>query len=135
MRLLPPQYRLKAPRSCPHRPRYASDGRSPAQSYLRIRRERAVWIRVSFSTSSEAVASSRRMIGAFFRNALAMEIRCRSPPESSQPFSPILVFQPIRQFFGEFVYIGQPVRLPTPLHQWRLYFRSVYFPGSYCQTA
>ena len=63
-----------------------------------IRRERAVCIRVSFSTSREAVASSKRMIGAFFRNARAIEIRWRSPPESSQPFSPILVCHPSGNF-------------------------------------
>ena len=65
-----------------------------------IRRERAVCIRVSFSTSREAVASSKRMIGAFFRNARAMEIRWRSPPESSQPFSPILVCHPSGSFLA-----------------------------------
>ena len=32
-----------------------------------ISRDNAVWISVSFSTSREAVASSRRTIGAFFR--------------------------------------------------------------------
>ena len=40
----------------------------------------------------EDVASSRSMIGAFFKNALAIEILCLSPPESSQPFSPIILF-------------------------------------------
>ena len=32
------------------------------------------------------------MIGAFLRKARAMEMRCRSPPESAQPFSPMLLF-------------------------------------------
>ena len=45
----------------------------------------------SFSASKDAVASSRRMMGASFKNALAMEIRCLSPPESSLPFYPITV--------------------------------------------
>lgn len=56
------------------------------------RRESAVWIRVSFSTSRLAVASSRRIIGASFKNARAIEMRCRSPPDNAQPFSPIFVF-------------------------------------------
>ena len=46
---------------------------------------------VSFSTSREAVASSRRTIGAFFRSARAIEMRWRSPPLSFAPFSPICV--------------------------------------------
>ena len=49
-------------------------------------------IKDSLSTSRDAVASSIKMIGASFRNALAMEIRCLSPPESSEPFSPIMLF-------------------------------------------
>ena len=46
---------------------------------------------VSFSTSSEAVASSSSNTGASFRMARAMEMRCRSPPDSRPPFSPITV--------------------------------------------
>ena len=63
-----------------------------------ISRERAVWIRVSLSTSREAVASSKRRMGAFFKKALAMDTRCRSPPESWLPFSPIRVCQPSGSF-------------------------------------
>ena len=37
--------------------------------------DREAWIRVSFSTSRDAVASSKSRIGAFFKKALAMEIR------------------------------------------------------------
>ena len=44
---------------------------------------------VSFSTSREAVASSKSTIGAFFKRARAIEIRWRSPPESFAPFSPM----------------------------------------------
>ena len=55
-----------------------------------ISRERAVCIAVSFSTSRLADASSSRIMGASLRNALAIDIRWRSPPESSLPFSPIL---------------------------------------------
>lgn len=40
------------------------------------------------------------MIGAFFRNARAIEIRWRSPPDSSQPFSPILVCHPSGSFLA-----------------------------------
>ena len=38
-----------------------------------------------------AVASSSKIIGAFFRKARAIEIRCLSPPDNSQPFSPIML--------------------------------------------
>ena len=40
----------------------------------------AAWIRCSFSGSTLAVASSSIIIGASFRIALAMEMRCFSPP-------------------------------------------------------
>ena len=43
------------------------------------------------SASSEEVASSNKIIGLFFKIALAMEILCFSPPESLIPFSPIKV--------------------------------------------
>ena len=49
---------------------------------------------VSFSASSEAVASSMITMGASFRIARAMEMRCRSPPDSIEPFSPITVSYP-----------------------------------------
>ena len=39
-----------------------------------------------------------RMMGASFKKALAMEIRCLSPPDSSEPFSPIMVCQPSGSF-------------------------------------
>ena len=38
--------------------------------------------------SRDAVASSSRIMGAFFSKARAMEIRWHSPPESVLPFSP-----------------------------------------------
>lgn len=44
------------------------------------------------------VASFRIIMGAFFSITRAMAICCRSPPESSQPFSPIWVFQPSGSF-------------------------------------
>mgnify|MGYP002468097568 CR=1 FL=1 len=50
------------------------------------------WMSDSLSTSSEAVASSRRIIGASLRKALAMDILCLSPPDNSEPFSPIMLF-------------------------------------------
>ena len=55
----------------------------------------APWIRCSFSGSMLAVASSRIMIGASFRIALAMEILCFSPPERVPPPSPIMVSYPL----------------------------------------
>ena len=51
----------------------------------------AVWIRCSFSGSTLAVASSSIIIGASFRIALAMEMRCFSPPDRLPPPSPITV--------------------------------------------
>ena len=53
------------------------------------RRESAPCTFVSFSTSRLAVASSSRTMGAFFRSVRAMEMRCRSPPESFAPFFPM----------------------------------------------
>jgi hypothetical protein len=43
--------------------------------------------------SSEAVASSSTRIGAFFRMARAIAIRCRWPPERRCPRSPIIVLE------------------------------------------
>ena len=48
----------------------------------------AFWTFSSESASSEEVASSKRIIGVFFKIALAMEILCFCPPESLIPFSP-----------------------------------------------
>ena len=59
---------------------------------LRTSSDRAACIFVSFSTSREAVASSSKTIGASFKRARAMEIRCRSPPYSVSPFSPMMVW-------------------------------------------
>ena len=42
----------------------------------------------SFSGSVNAVASSRRTIGASLRIALAIDMRWRSPPERAPPASP-----------------------------------------------
>ena len=53
--------------------------------------ESACCTSVSFSTSSDAVASSSTTIGASFRSARAIEMRWRSPPERRAPFSPIFV--------------------------------------------
>ena len=41
------------------------------------------------ATASLDVASSSSTMGAFFKSARAMEMRCRSPPESFAPFSPM----------------------------------------------
>ena len=43
------------------------------------------------SVSTELVASSNIIIGASFRIALAMLNRCRWPPESLIPFSPMIL--------------------------------------------
>jgi hypothetical protein len=48
----------------------------------------------SVSTSSALVGSSRIRIGASFSSARAMATRCRSPPESVAPRSPITVSYP-----------------------------------------
>ena len=55
---------------------------------------RLSWIFFSLSTSRLAEISSKISIGASLRNALAIEILCLSPPESSAPFSPIAVSKP-----------------------------------------
>nr|WP_316669253.1 hypothetical protein [uncultured Propionibacterium sp.] len=55
---------------------------------------RASWMRVSFSGSSELVASSSRTIGSSLSRALAIEMRWRSPPDSFAPFSPSRLCQP-----------------------------------------
>ena len=60
--------------------------------------ERAVCIAVTFSTSGLVVASSSGILGASYKNALAMEIRCLSPPDRALPFSPM----PVSDLFGSF---------------------------------
>jgi hypothetical protein len=45
----------------------------------------------SLSVSSDDVASSSTRIGASFTSARAIASRCRSPPESLAPRSPICV--------------------------------------------
>ena len=59
-----------------------------------IRYEIDLWISLSVSVSTEAVASSSIRIFGFERMALAIEILCFSPPESSRPDEPILVSYP-----------------------------------------
>ena len=61
---------------------------------LRTSSEIAACIFVSFSASRLAVASSSKIMGASFRRARAIEIRCRSPPERVSPFSAIIVLYP-----------------------------------------
>ena len=48
----------------------------------------------SFSGSANAVASSRTIIGASFKMALANAIRCCSPPDKYTPFVPMTVCKP-----------------------------------------
>ena len=52
------------------------------------------WISRSVSVSTEAVASSKISILGLERIALAIEILCFSPPESSRPEEPIRVSYP-----------------------------------------
>ena len=49
----------------------------------------------SASTSTEAVGSSNKSIGASFKKALAIEILCLCPPERSTPRSPTMVSYPL----------------------------------------
>ena len=56
-----------------------------------VNSEIAFWIKCSFSGSTLAVASSSIIIGASFRIALAMEMRCFSPPDRLPPPSPMTV--------------------------------------------
>ena len=60
--------------------------------------EMACPTRTSLSGSANAVASSRIRIGAFFRTARAMAIRCCSPPERYTPFAPTTVSIPSGSF-------------------------------------
>ena len=56
-----------------------------------------VWvISFSVSVSSELVASSKIRRSGFLKSARAMARRCRSPPESFRPPSPIRVSRPSR---------------------------------------
>ena len=57
----------------------------------RIRRSRASISIDSVSASSAEVGSSRIRIGASFKNARAIDIRCFSPPDSVPPRSPMTV--------------------------------------------
>ena len=68
----------------------------------------AVWMSVSFSTSRLAVASSSRMIGASFKNARAMEMRWRSPPERYTPFVPMTVCIPSGELLDDVHALGSP---------------------------
>ena len=56
-----------------------------------ISRSSASRITDSVFESIEEVGSSRIRIGASLRNARAIEIRCRSPPDRRAPRSPISV--------------------------------------------
>lgn len=49
--------------------------------------------------------------GSILKKALAMEIRCLSPPDSSEPFSPIMVCQPFGSFSAN---SSQCASLPQP---------------------
>lgn len=53
-----------------------------------------LWIYSSFCGSVNAVASSKIMIGTFFKMALAIESRCFSPPDRDLPASPAGVLYP-----------------------------------------
>ena len=56
-----------------------------------VKLDMAFWTISSESASKEEVASSRRIIGAFLRIALAIEILCFWPPDNLTPFSPTIV--------------------------------------------
>ena len=45
----------------------------------------------SDSASNDEVASSKRIMGEFFKIPLANEILCYCPPDNLMPFSPIMV--------------------------------------------
>ena len=45
----------------------------------------------SASASKEDVASSKRIMGDFFKTALAIETLCFCPPDNLNPFSPMIV--------------------------------------------
>jgi hypothetical protein len=56
-----------------------------------VKRSSAPMTEASVSASRLAVGSSRIRIGASFRMARAMAMRCRSPPLSVAPRSPMTV--------------------------------------------
>jgi hypothetical protein len=56
-----------------------------------IKLSRAFMTVRSVPTSSALVGSSRIRIGAFFKNARAIAMRCLSPPDSCIPRSPAIV--------------------------------------------
>lgn len=60
------------------------------------------WMYFSLSVSRALVASSRSKSGAFFKSALAIEMRCFWPPDSLLPASPTGVgIQSLRQSFNK----------------------------------
>ena len=61
--------------------------------------DNALWILVSFSTSKNDVASSKRITFASLSNALAIDILCLWPPDNSSPFSPMTVPYPSGSFW------------------------------------
>ena len=67
--------------------------------FQKYNREMASWISTSFSGSRLAVASSSKVIGAYFKRVRAMEIRWRSPPDKVLPFSPNIVWYPSGNFW------------------------------------
>ena len=76
-----------------------------------ISRSRASRITASVLESIDEVGSSRIRIGASLRKARATQIRCRSPPESWAPRSPISVWYCLRKPTDEVVGVGVAGRL------------------------
>ena len=102
--------RRRERRSCP-RWRWSSDDVRWTITVLPAQRvPTALWMSVSFSGSSEAVASSRSTTGASFRRARAMERRWRSPPERAAPFSPSIVPNPWGSLSMNSMQCGRPRR-------------------------
>lgn len=67
---------------------------------------KACCILYSFSGSAKAVASSNTKIGEFRKIALAIQIRCASPPERKTPLSPTIVSYPLGRLRIKY-HIGQ----------------------------
>ena len=85
----------------------------------------------SDSLSSAAVASSSSRIGASFKNARAMAMRCRWPPENLTPRSPTMVASPCgnvstksqraaiaARSTSSSVEVGRPYRIFSMIDRW-----------------
>ena len=89
-----------------------------------VKKFKASWIFFSVSESKDEVASSKRIILLFFRNALAIDNLCFSPPESLIPFSPIRV---LYLFGSKFMNSSEKDNFAASFISWSDAFKLAYF--------